>query len=540
MKKTKKNPLFPGLLVIILILMEACSEIQVQPGPFPIDFEQNTIEGKSKFLKNIPTAGTGDSLPNIIVILVDDLGKHDISSYDLQGVHTQALDRLAQNGIKFSSAYSTCSVCSPSRASLLTGRYQHRFGFERQPMNRYPTSRMEYWFFNHFMNTDPMQLVNPMSRLTKEEIKNQGIPPGEILLSEILQKRGYQTGIFGKWHLGYQESFIPIRRGFDEQYGFYEAFTQYDSEDDPGIINHRHDYFASKHIWKQKRKGTCAIRENDVVVEEEDYLTFSIADRACKFIDKNRNSPFFLYVPFNAPHTPFQVPEEYYDRFSDEKDDNKRVYYGMISALDDAIGDILEKVEEFGLTEKTLIIFASDNGGATYTGATDNGPLKAGKFSQYEGGINIPMIFSWKGVLPGGSVYHHPVSLMDIFTTAMKVAGCELPLDRTIDGVNLLPFTLGDSLGLPHPYLFWRTDFNKAVRHFNWKLVWNDRDNQVFLYDLDSDPSEQRNLAAEHSEKTLELQHKILEWESEMKDPMWPGVMQFQFEIDGDTTWWAI
>ncbi len=540
MKNLMIERLFSKFLVMIPILLGACTGIQVNRGAFPIDFEQNMIADKGRFLDKILAAGPGDSLPNIIVILVDDLGKHDISTYDPEGVPTPAIDKLAQNGIKFSSAYSTSSVCSPSRASLLTGRYQQRFGFERQPMNRYPRNGMEYWFVDRFINTDPMQLVTPMSSPTKKEIEKQGIPPGEILLSEILQKRGYKTGIFGKWHLGFHESFIPNNRGFEEQYGFYEAFTQYDSEDDPGIINYRHDYFANKHIWRQKRKGSCAIRENDVVVDEKEYLTFSIADRACRFIETNRESPFFLYVPFSAPHTPFQVPLEYFEKFSHVKDENKRVYYGMISAMDDAIGEITRKLEAHGLTENTLIIFASDNGGATYTGATDNGPLKAGKFSQFEGGVNIPMIFSWKGVLPQGSVYPHPVSLMDVFATAISVAGCKLPGDRSYDGIDLVPYIQSVSLDQPHPTLFWRTDFNKAVRQDHWKLIWNERDNQVFLYNLEIDPSEQSNLFTKHHKKTEELKKKIIEWETEMKDPLWPGVMQFKFEIDGNTTWWAI
>jgi len=276
------------------------------------------------------------------------------------------------------------------------------------------------------------------------------------------------------------------------------------------------------------------------VVDEQDYLTFSIAEEACRFIDQNRDSPFFLYVPFSAPHTPFQVPAEYYERYSHVKDENKRIYYGMISAMDDAIGEILEKLEEFDLTSNTLIMFASDNGGATYTGATDNGPLKAGKFSQFGGGINIPMIFSWKGVLSEGSEYHHQVSLMDMFATATNVAGCQLPSDRNFDGVNLIPFAQDNTLDPPHPYLFWRTDFNKAVRHGNWKLIWNDRDNQVFLYNLLTDPSELSNLSVSQHKKAEELKQKIVEWEVEMKDPMWPGVMQFRFEFKGDTTWWAI
>jgi arylsulfatase A-like enzyme len=231
---------------------------------------------------------------------------------------------------------------------------------------------------------------------------------------------------------------------------------------------------------------------------------------------------------------------EYYDRFSRVEDENKKVYYGMISALDDAVEMIMEKLKEHELTEQTFIIFASDNGGATYTGATDNGILKAGKFSQFEGGINIPMIFTWKGVLPEGSVYSNPVSLMDVFTTTIAITGCDLPDNRKYDGINLIPYTLGDSLDLPHNFLYWRTDFNKAIRGKEWKLIWNDRDDQLFLYNLEKDPSELFDLSSLYKEKVEKLKNKFIEWENEMIDPMWPGVMQFRFNIDNETTWWAI
>jgi len=212
----------------------------------------------------------------------------------------------------------------------------------------------------------------------------------------------------------------------------------------------------------------------------------------------------------------------------------------MIAAFDDALGTILDCLDSCGIAENTLVFFASDNGGATYTGATDNGALKAGKFAQFEGGIRVPMIISWEGVLPGGEVFEHPVSLTDIFTTSLCAAGCPLPADRPVDGVDLLPYLLGLEKGYPHPALFWRTDFNKAVREGKWKMVWNERDQQVFLYDLEVDPGEDHNRAGQDPERVEELKKRIMEWEDDMKDPLWPGVMQFIFDIDGEITRWAI
>ncbi len=534
------SQILPVTCFVLFSLMGRGCHVEVDKGPFPIEDDRELIMGKSRYLDSLSAVGPGEKTPNIVLILVDDLGMHDISTYNANGVSTPALDRLAEHGVKFNSAYATSPVCSPSRVSLLTGRYQQRFGFERQPMNRYARNRLEYWIVEHLINTDPMQLVAPMSKPSKEEMKRQGIPQSELLLSELLSHRGYRTGIFGKWHLGYQDEFVPNNRGFQEQFGFYEAFTYYAPPGTPGMVEHRHDYFANKHIWRQKRKGTCAISENNKEIEDSGYLTFSIARRACTFMDKNQENPFFLFVPFNAPHTPFQVPRDYYDRFAYVADHNKRVYYAMISALDDAVEMIIERLDQLGLTESSLIIFASDNGGATYTGATDNGPLKAGKFSQFEGGINIPMIFSWKGHLPEGLETSEPVSLMDIFTTSAAIAGVKLPGDRHIDGINLLPWLENpDSLQPVRP-LFWRTDFNRAVRSGTWKLVWNERDNQWFLYNLAEDPGEHHNLATQYPGKIRELQLLFESWESEMIAPMWPGVMEFRFDLDGESTLWAI
>ena len=528
-----------GLIAMLTIFGTGC-KVQVHKGPFAIEPDRELITGKDRFLDSVPVAGAGEQLPNMILILVDDLGKYDISTYDPEGVPTPALDKLADSGIKFTSAYATSPVCSPSRASLMTGRYQQRFGYERQPMNRYARWKLEYWIVDHIINTEPMQLISPMASPGKEEMEKQGIPESEILLPELLRERGYRTGIFGKWHLGHHENFLPNNRGFQEQYGFYEAFTYYAPEKTRGIVSHPHDYFASKHIWRQKRKGTCAIRENDKVIHEPEYLTFSIARRACRFMEENRESPFFLFVPFNAPHTPFQVPEEYFNRFEQEEDENKRVYYGMISAMDDAIGMIMDRLEELGLEENTLVIFASDNGGATYTGATDNGILKAGKFSQFEGGVNVPMIFSWKGKISPGRICHRPASLLDIYTTCAAEAGVDLPGDREYDGLNLVPLLAEGDIIWPERPLFWRTDFNKAVRYGPWKMVWNTRDEQLFLYNLADDPGEQKNLAADHTERVKELKGLLRTWESGLKDPMWPGVMEFRFDINGEETLWAI
>lgn len=529
-----------SLFCVTILLLYACSGIHVRENPMAIHPDPTLHMGKRDYLKQISALTPEDSLPNILIILVDDLGKYDISTYNPDGVPTPAIDQLASQGIKFTRAYASSSVCSPSRAGMLTGRYQQRFGFERQPMNRYARNKLEYWFVDHFIDTYPMQLNGIMSSPSKKEIEMQGIPESEILLPELMKKRGYSTAIFGKWHLGQHKGFLPTNRGFDEQYGFYEAFTLFAPEDDPDIVNYRHDYYANRHIWSQQREGSCAIRVNEQVIEEEEYLTFAIANRVCSFLDQKGDDPFFLYVPFSAPHTPFQVPREYYNRFSHISDNNKRVYYGMISALDDAIAQITDKLEELNLTQSTLIIFASDNGGATYTGATDNGILKGGKFTQFEGGINIPMIISGKGFLPEGKDYDHPVSLMDIFTTAASAAGCQLSADRPYDGIDLIPRLADQKKVFPTRDFIWRTDYNYALIKGNWKFIWNKRDQQEYLFNLVTDPGEQNNLSEVYPEKVQSYKDKILDWTKEMKEPLWPGVMDYIFDNEGELTLWAI
>jgi len=522
------------------LVFQGCHKVLVDDGPFPIEFSETNMESKERYLRTVARQDTTKNKPNILLILVDDLGRDDISLYHAEGVHTPHLSRLAASGVVFTDAYSSSSVCSPSRASLLTGRYQHRFGFERQPMNRYPRNRFEYLVVDRLVNTEPMRLLEPMASPADEHMAKQGIPPGEILLPEVLQAREYHTGIFGKWHLGFSAPFLPNARGFDEQYGFYEAFTYYSPPGDPDIVNYKHDYFANKHIWRQKRKGSCAIRLNDSIIAEEEYLTFAIADRTIDFIDRHKNEAFFAFAAFSAPHTPFQVPSEYYERFDHIQDTNKRVYYAMISALDDAIGRIVDKLEAEAMLENTLILFASDNGGASYTGATDNGTLNAGKMTQFEGGVNVPCLLTWKGKIPEGSSFQKPVSLMDLFATALHVSGVSMPDDRVMDGVNLIPYLNREKEGSPHKALYWRTDFNKSVRYGQWKFIWNVRDEQVFLFHLEKDREELENLADQHPDLVGKLKKEILIWEQGLEDPAWPGVMEIRFDINGEITWWAI
>ena len=267
----------------------------------------------------------------------------------------------------------------------------------------------------------------------KEAILKQGLPPDEITLPELLQKHGYSTGLIGKWHLGWNEDNKPCNFGFDYQYGFYESHSLYAYEGTPGIIDQKvPEDFTDKHIWKGQREGAHAIFRNCQEIEEREYLTDRIAEEGIDFIDRNMDEPFFLWLSFNAPHTPLQAKEYYYNQFAHIEDPVKRIYAAMIANLDEAVGSVLNHIKNLNLEENTLIFFISDNGGAEYTFTTDNGPYKGGKITDFEGGVQVPFIMKWKGQVPEGISYDPMVSSMDIFHSVIAAASIQLPLERDI------------------------------------------------------------------------------------------------------------
>ena len=524
--------LFRFSLPQLILILTPCFRSHSQAGYPPIVLDSAAFEQKLVYLDQVGRSKDRVKGPNIIIILVDDLGKQDISLYDPNGIETPHINGLAREGMVFTDAYSPSPVCNPSRSGLITGRYPQRFGGERQIMRRYPRSVLEYFAFRHFVNTRPMYLLDPWYSPGSEEIQKQGLPESEISLFEIMHGAGYKTACIGKWHLGYNEPFLPHNRNIDYFFGFYEAFSLYAPRGQKGIVNYRQGTFQNRHIWRQKREGPAAIVSNGQEIEVKEYLTMRFADEACGYIRQNEKNPFLLYVGFNAPHTPFQAPRYYCERYSYVMDKNKRVYYGMIAALDDAVGKIMEQVSRSGIAKHTLIFFASDNGGATYTGATENGDLNGGKITQFEGGLNVPLIIKWEGRLAQG-IYRQPVSLMDVFSTSLAACNIPVPGMRAIDGVDLMPFISGERTGAPQEYLFWRTDFNKTVRHGQWKLILNTRDGISLLFNLESDKQEKRNLGPEYPEVVSQLLEKLAGWESEMKPPAWPGVMEYEQEING-------
>lgn len=497
-----------------------------------ITFDKEKINQKASFLEAIKPDTSAK--PNIVIIIADDLGKTDISLYGNPPIQTPNIDSIGLKGMTFTEGYITSPICAPSRAGMLTGRYQQRFGFEYQPHDRYPKNRIEMFVYKNFIATGDWLVANQIEFPAFKDMVKNGMPPSEIMLAEILQKAGYRTGIAGKWHLGAGEHAIPINRGFDYQYGFYEAYSLYMADtSDPSIVNQRHKDFSDPFIWGKGRSGNCAIRRNDEVIDEKFYLTDRIAEEANRFIDENKEEPFFLYVPFLAPHTPFQATKAYYDKLGHITDRNKRVYNAMIWQLDDAVGSIISHLEASGLMENTIVFFLSDNGGATYTEATDNAPLKGGKFTNFEGGLNVPFMIRWDGHVNAGTQYEQPVISMDIFSTAVQLAGVNYSVERPVDGVSLLP-VLEDSVTTPlHEALFWRSGYNRAVRNGDWKLITDDLSGNHALYNVRTDKEEQRNLYNDNPEMVELLRNRHKEWESQMIDPQWPRVMDYRW-WDGD------
>jgi len=502
------------------------------PG-LEIRFDPAQVRATREFLAERVARGQREKPPNVVLIVADDLGKHDISVYGPSPTPTPNMAQLAAEGVTFAEGYVTSPVCSPSRAALMTGRYSQRFGFETLVHERYPRNRFEWWFLRGFLTGRGWDAPAELHVPRYEDRERQGIPPTEVLISELLVKQGYSSAIIGKWHLGFGPDLLPQKRGFDHQYGFYDAFSLYGDPDDPDMVGVQDDYFADRYQWWRGRSGGSAILRNGVVIEEDGYLTDKIADEAVDWITQHRNGPFFAYVPFSAPHAPIQAPRAYVERFAHVADPRQRVYFGMIAALDDAIGKILRALDANGIAEDTLVVFLSDNGAASYTGIIDNAPLKGGKLTNFEGGVNVPFLLRWPGHVPANTTYARPVSSLDVFVTIARAAGATLPTDRGYDGVDLVPYVRGAIQAEPHDALFWRAHGHRAVRAGRYKLLSDSLTGARALYDLEADPYEKNDLLSARPELGADLERKLRLWEASLVSPRWPNVMEYHFSDSG-------
>lgn len=425
--------------------------------------------------------------PNVVIIVADDMGYADIGVHGSADIPTPNIDALAAGGTRFTNAYVSGPYCSPTRAGLMTGRYPQRFGHE----------------FN--LGVGPLMSEN-------------GLPLTERTMADRLKAVGYRTALFGKWHLGSAERFHPMSRGFDEFFGF---------------LGGAHSYL------EPMSNGPDPLLDGQKPVQETPYLTDALADRAVDFIRRNESRPFFLYLAFNAVHTPMHATEKYLARFSNIGDERRRTYAAMLSAMDDGIGRTMGALRAANLEGNTLIIFFSDNGGPTMAGTTINGsrntPLRGSKRQTWEGGIRVPFIIRWKGRLPEGRTEARPIIQLDVLPTVMMAAGVTPEPDWKLDGVNLLPVLTGGTSGAPHDVLYWRLGDNMAIRMGDWKLV-KTHDGPLGgdpgvlsdltgaeLFNLAEDIGEARNVAARYPEKVRELAEAWQRWNRELARPLWRG-----------------
>lgn len=433
------------------------------------------------------SAAPASSKPNILLVVSDDHGYGDVGVFGCKDIPTPHMDSLARNGVRFTSGYVSCSYCSPTRAAMLTGRYQQRFGHE----------------------------FNPGATLVPG--KDIGLPLTETIFPQRLKPAGYVTGMVGKWHLGFEPERHPLSRGFDEFFGF------------PGGS---HSYVNS-----QAAPGNPIMRGREQVLEKE-YLTDAFGREAAAFIDRHAQERWFLYLAFNAVHGPMDAAKRYADRFP-TLTGGRKTYATMVTAMDDAIGAVLARLRQHRIEENTLVLFVSDNGGPEGVNSSDNGPLRGVKGNAWEGGIRVPFMLQWKGHVPAGQVYNQPVIQLDFLPTALAAAGIAPEPEWKLEGVNLLPFLRAEKTGAPHEALYWRFGEQFAVRMGDWKLVRSAaggdaevesgvirrsvaRDtNGAQLYHLGNDIGETTDLAAREPEKAKQLAAAWLEWNRQNVAPLW-------------------
>ncbi len=451
--------------------------------------------------------------PNIVLLLADDLGYGELGCQGNRQIPTPHIDSIARNGIRFTSGYVTAAYCSASRAGLLTGRYQTRFGYEFNPIGAH------------------------------NEHPDAGLPGSQLTLARHLHNAGDTTALIGKWHLGGHAKYHPLRRGFDEFFGFTheghfyvpppyrEVTTMLRRKTSPDgrkgrWISPDRRLVYSTHMGNDEPAydANNPIVRGGQPVDERAYLTDALTREAIDFIDRNRTKPFFLYLAYNAVHSPLQGADAYMKRFAHIEDVHRRIFAAMLANLDDSVGAVLKKLRDDDLEDDTLVFFISDNGGPTRELTSSNLPLRGGKGDAFEGGIRVPFLAQWKGILPAGEEYHHPVISLDVFATAAAVAKKPLPSNRSIDGVNLMPYLTGKNDARPHDVLFWRLQKKSAVRVGDWKLVRNPRRRSRAdwqLYNLAEDIGEAHDLAEKHPDRMKALMAIWNQLDGEMIDPVW-------------------
>ena len=469
--------------------------------------------------------------PNIVVILADDLGWNDLSwlGGGVAGgtVPTPNIDSLAREGVHFANGYAANGTCAPSRAALMTGRYGTRFGFEFTPTPA-GFSTVVPLLGSGRPGAPPTTVIEDAGRSIPYD--DMGVPPSEITLAELLAAAGYHSVHIGKWHLGLSGGMAPHDQGFDES--LLMASGLYLPEDHPDVVNSKQDFDGiDRFLWRAMQYS--ASFNGGPAFEPGGYLTDYYTDQAVRVIEANRDRPFFLYLAHWAVHTPLQALKADYDALSHIEAHRLRVYAAMVRSLDRSVGRVLAALRENGLEDNTLVFFTSDNGAPAYIGLPRvNEPFRGWKISFFEGGIHVPFFLKWPARLAGGQTFEAPVHGFDIFATAAAAAGVDLPRDRIIDGVDLVPFVAGVAQGVPHERLFWRTGGYEVVLAGGYKLQISDPPGKTWLFHLASDPTEQHNLADTAPERVAALKQLLAEHNAAQVAPLWPSAIISPINID--------
>jgi uncharacterized sulfatase len=529
-----KKYFFVILLVTVFLIWGFKRDIALTLIPIALKLS-NPISENQEINWPIVESSVITTKPNIILILADDLGFNDVSFYNGGAADgslmTPNIDNLAKEGVAFLNGYAASPVCSPSRAAIMTGRYSSRYGFEFTP---YPAQAAK--IMNLLREDDELETIYLEDvQLDEVGLTIGGLPDKEVTVAEMLQKNGYYTAHIGKWHLGgFTDGMKPNDQGFDDSLMLNSSL--YFPKNHPDIVNAKIDSSIEDMVWASSQ--FAASFNGSEPFKPGGYITDYYTDEAIKVINNNKDRPFFLYLGHFAPHNPLQSLRKDYEKHNHMENHTLQVYSGMIEALDRSIGKIVTTLEENGLTENTLIIFTSDNGGAGYIGLDNiNKPYRGWKLTHFEGGMHIPFFAKWPAKIKKDMRYDKRIHHTDIFSTILGAASIEPPKEIKIDGINLIPFLTNEKSGEPHQTLYWKNASYQAVIHNDWKLLRSKFPNeQEYLYNLKKDPYEQNNLAM--SELTLKsLLHEKLDTHIEsMPEPNWPQSVFMPVVVDKPQT----
>jgi len=529
---------FRLLIVFILIVVTIgiwFSQNWYKMPKYISNLKNPTIENVTIEWENGPKTRTNFK-PNIIVVLVDDLGFNQISSYgggmSNGNFKTPNIDNLANDGVLCTNGYSSSPICSPSRASLLTGRFPTRFGYEFTPTTSSMMKAISLFSKKNEV-ADGIYYDNREDNII--DIEQMGLPQSEKTIAEMLKPEGYHNIHIGKWHLGHAKDFLPRKHGFDESLRIDQG-SLFLPEDDKNVINAKLEFDPiDKVLWGNL---PYAVNFNEGPrMNPDGHLTDYLTNEAVKAIKKNKNRPFFLYLAYWAVHSPLQAKKEDYEKLSFIENHDERVLASMVMTVDRGVGKIRDVLKKNNIDDNTIIIFTSDNGAPGYIGLPDlNKPYRGWKLTHFEGGVHVPFIVSYPNKIPKGTTYNGRVSNLDIFSTVASVA--EVDMNRNdlkeikFDGANVLPYLIGENEGEPERVLFNKSGNYSFIIKEGWKLQVDLVQNKKWLYNLNEDPTEQINLIKSDLEKLNELEKILNKKISEQVKPIWPSLLDWPIFID--------